>query len=160
MMPATRNRMSGTSEYKRWHGMIKRTSDPANKDFKHYGARGISVCERWLDFSNFISDMGMCPPKLELDRIDNDGDYTPDNCRWASRTVQCRNTRANRLITFNGETLPMSAWAERLGIARTTIERRLNRGLPLHFVLSKGKRIDSRHAHVRAAINSNSVAGV
>ena len=84
-----------SSEYYTWYSMIRRCYDPRHCFFHHYGGRGISVCERWRDdFMMFLSDMGARPsPKYSLDRWDNDGSYTPENCRWATRTQQTLNTR-------------------------------------------------------------------
>ena len=73
--------------------MIERTSNPRNKAYKDYGGRGITVCERWLKFENFFADMGARPPGLTLDRRNNDGNYEPGNCRWATRHEQVVNRR-------------------------------------------------------------------
>lgn len=112
--------------YARWAAMIQRVTNPTNVRWEHYGGRGIDVCERWRDFDNFVADMGECPDGLTLDRLDNDGDYEPGNCRWATRTEQNRNNRRTHMITYDGRTQSMSAWAEEIGMNYKTLERRLN----------------------------------
>lgn len=84
----------GTKTYYIWAAMIQRTTNPKNVDYqKYYGARGITVCDRWRDFSCFLEDMGEKPDGLTLDRIDNDGNYEPSNCRWATPLAQSKNKR-------------------------------------------------------------------
>ncbi len=83
--------MHGTATYKCWEQVKQRCLNPKNPDYKHYGGRGITFCAAWLKFEGFLADMGVRPGKLELDRINNDGDYGPGNCRWATRTQQVRN---------------------------------------------------------------------
>ena len=92
-----------------------------------YAGRGITVCERWrTSFAAFLGDMGPRPtPQHSIDRIDNDGNYEPGNCRWATRSQQMRNTRCTRRITFNGETLGVRDWAERIGISTPGLFYRL-----------------------------------
>jgi hypothetical protein len=82
-----------TTEYQRWHSMRKRCLDPNCPAYKNYGGRGIRICKRWQHYKNFLSDMGRCPPGKSLDRINNDGDYEPSNCRWATPSQQNRNRR-------------------------------------------------------------------
>lgn len=83
-----------TPEYRTWKSMLGRCRIKTSTSYKHYGARGISVCERWSSFENFLADMGRRPsPMHSIDRIDNDGNYEPGNCRWATTNVQSRNTR-------------------------------------------------------------------
>lgn len=94
--PRIRHNMCATPEYRAWCHMKERCNNPTCKNYKHYGARGIKVCKRWDSFINFYNDMGARPSdKHSLDRIDNDSDYTPDNCRWTTRTVQNLNRRMN-----------------------------------------------------------------
>lgn len=111
--------------------MIRRCSNPRVSKFQAYGARGITVCERWQKFDNFYTDMGDRPSASHtLDRIDNNGPYSPDNCRWATRTEQARNTRRIRYVTCQGRTLPVSEWAEISGLGLKLICKRLARGWP------------------------------
>lgn len=111
------NRKHGQTKtrfYGVWSAMIRRCYNNHTRHYPHYGGRGIKVCKRWRKFENFMADMGTNPPGLTLDRIDNDGDYSPGNCRWTTRAEQARNTRKALRVTFNGETLPLKTWAERL----------------------------------------------
>lgn len=119
-----------TSEFHTWASMIKRCSNPAADDYQRYGGRGISVCERWANsFETFLSDMGpKLSPKHSIDRINNNGNYEPGNCRWLTEKDQQRNRRDNRQVEFNGRTQCISAWAEELGVVESRIRYRLNRG--------------------------------
>jgi hypothetical protein len=87
------HRMSKSVEYRAWHSMRMRCRNPNNPRFKHYGARGITICERWASFENFFADMGSRPHGRSLDRINNDGNYEPNNCRWATASQQAKNRR-------------------------------------------------------------------
>lgn len=121
-MPARSRR-----EYATWRNMLQRCERPESPDFSRYGGRGISVCERWHSFAAFLADMGAKPEGMSIDRIDNDGNYEPGNCRWATKKEQGRNRRTNRKVTFNGETLTPAEWAERLGMSREVMHQRLKR---------------------------------
>lgn len=119
-----------TPEHSSWTAMLKRCSDPNHAAFPRYGGRGISVCDRWLLFENFLTDMGPRPSlQHSLDRYpNNDGNYEPGNVRWATKAEQGTNKHNNRLVTFNGETLPGSEWERRLGFGRELIYQRMDRG--------------------------------
>jgi hypothetical protein len=111
--------------------MRRRCSNSNARYFKDYGGRGIKVCTRWLGrdgFENFFADMGECPVGFTLDRRDNDGDYEPSNCRWATRKEQARNRRSSRDITIDGRTMTLAAWAEALSVKYTTLRNRLYAG--------------------------------
>jgi hypothetical protein len=109
--------------------MRQRCTNPKSPRYKNYGGRGIKVCERWGSFTAFLEDVGPKPGRdMSLDRIDNDGDYEPNNVRWATRIEQQRNTRSNRYVTVDGERLCLAAAAERLGISPLSAHRMANRG--------------------------------
>ena len=115
-----------TDEYNIWCKIKDRCR---NKNDLRYGGRGIIICERWLgSFENFLSDMGKRPtPKHSIDRIDNDGNYEPSNCKWATKTEQARNRRSNVFITYNNETHCLNEWAEKLSMPPMTLWSRLYR---------------------------------
>lgn len=128
----TRNTTHGLSrkvpEYEVWKGMLARCRDPRNISYPWYGGRGVTVCERWKSFENFYADMGPRPtPKHQIDRMDSTSEYAPTNCRWVTKQEQARNQANNRLLTFNGETLPLAAWADRLGMSPSAIGQRLRK---------------------------------
>lgn len=124
--------------YRVWTSMRARCSNPNDASYHNYGGRGIKVCERWNSFGNFFADMGNRPKGFDIDRLDNDKDYCPENCRWVSRRQNLLNTRITRMITFNGETLPMRIWAERYGIKHTTLKYRIDTGMPVGQALKAG----------------------
>lgn len=100
-----------TSEYNIWRKMICRCTLVNDPNYKNYGARGIKVCDRWRDFTNFLEDVGLRPSDSHsLEREDNNKGYSPDNCRWATKIVQANNRRTNRLITAFGETKTITEW--------------------------------------------------
>lgn len=119
--------LSNTPEHSAWHGMIRRCYNPSFKHYKNYGGRGITVCDRWKNsYEAFWADMGPRPsPKHSLDRIDNNGNYEPQNCRWVTHEVQCRNTRRNRWLEYNGERRTLADWADHLKIKPQTLHNRL-----------------------------------
>jgi hypothetical protein len=125
-----KDRWGRTSTRVIWNGMIDRCRNPKCPMYPWYGGRGIKVCERWTTFSSFLTDMGERPDGLSLDRINNDGDYEPGNCRWATSREQHRNRSDNHLVTAFGRSMPISAWAEESGIWKHTIRMRLRAGWP------------------------------
>lgn len=105
--------------------MKTRCNNPRFKDFKNYGGRGIGVCERWDEFANFLEDMGPTFAEgLTLDRIDCNGDYAPENCRWADHTTQANNTRSNVFITLWGESHTLTEWCRLVGLPIKVVQNR------------------------------------
>lgn len=113
-----------------WQRMKQRCLNPKCSDFKYYGARGITVCERWRSsFALFAQDMGDPPAGMTLERKDNNGPYSPDNCAWASRKRQGENTRKVKMIEANGRRMNQSDWARELGVCNSAIIFRIKRGM-------------------------------
>lgn len=119
-----------TPEWRCWRGMRERCIHPQHRQYSDYGGRGITICDAWLhSYEQFLADVGRKPtPAHSIDRIDVNGNYEPGNVRWSTSGEQQRNTRSNRLETYNGETLCLADWADRTGIRSGTILARLNRG--------------------------------
>ena len=108
---------SRTREYRSWGGMKDRCYNENAKFYNRYGGRGITVCERWLhSFDNFLEDMGARPKNMTLDRIDNDGDYEPSNCRWATRLGQNLNRRRKHPNEYSGITKRRESWSVQIGV--------------------------------------------
>jgi hypothetical protein len=146
----TQNMLSRSAEYNIWQAMKQRCYNSNQKYYSNYGGRGISVCGRWKNsFQDFLKDIGCKPfPGATIDRTDNEGHYSCGHCeecmdkgwasnvRWTTRKQQANNTRANLLLTFNGETMNHRAWSRKLGLGYRTISYRLAKCWPLHKVLS------------------------
>jgi len=107
--------------YRSYAAMKGRCRNPNDKSYKNYGGRGITVCNRWNDFANFLEDMGERPEGMSLERKDNNGNYEPSNCKWATRSDQQNNRRSNRLFTINGKTQTFTQWVREVG--RTTVRQ-------------------------------------
>lgn len=139
--PRVSHQLSKTPEYRVWVYLRERCLNPKCPYFKDYGARGITVHPSWLGedgFANFIRDVGRRPAAgLSLDRINNDGNYEPGNCRWTDHATQARNRRDNRMFTINGETLCLKDWAVRYGVPYPTAGSRVRKGWPIERALSK-----------------------
>lgn len=140
---AERNRRNATHRrlpkevYKSWRAMHDRCLNPNHIHYDKYGGRGIKICDRWLNsFEAFRDDMGPRPPGTSLERIDNDGDYEPGNCRWATQVEQSRNTSRVRVLEAFGRKQCLAAWAEEFNLSKDTIARRLRRGWPLEEILN------------------------
>ena len=133
-MPRTHghtSRTGSTPTYRSWHAMRARCYTDSSSYFENYGGRGIRVCERWSNYSNFLADMGERPPGKTLDRIDVNGDYTPENCRWATKCEQEANKRRRKdAIIFDGKTL--TEWARELGLHYKTVKQRLLKRGTIH----------------------------
>lgn len=114
--------------YKSWDSMLERCLNPRNKCYESYAGRGILVCGRWRVFDNFLADMGERPEGMSLDRIDNNGNYEPGNCRWATAKTQSSNTRANRFYNFNGAQMTARQISDATGIEYAKLRERLKRG--------------------------------
>ena len=117
-----------TRTYETWKAMIARCTNPRHHAYRRYGGRGITVDERWRHFEHFLADMGIKPPGLTLERIDNTHGYSPANCRWATRKEQARNRRNNRLFTHQGVTRHLAEWAITLNLPLSVLWGRLRRG--------------------------------
>lgn len=115
--------MANTRAYKNWKGMRARCREA----HRNYGARGITVSDAWQNFETFYADMGEAPKGMSLDRIDNDGPYSKENCRWATMSQQLNNTRRNRALTAFGRTQTIAEWAKETGLIWSTIRDRLDR---------------------------------
>lgn len=125
--------------YGTWFQMIDRCENPNTNHYDRYGGRGISVCDEWHDFWKFVSwsdSVGGRPDGFTIDRIDNDGNYCPKNCRWASRETQASNKSSNRYIKFKGRSQTIHQWAAELGINEQTLANRINRGWEIEKALT------------------------
>lgn len=121
---------TGSKEYTAWNNIKSRCFRKTNKHYRNYGGRGITVCDRWLNsYSNFISDVGRAPSdKHSLDRINNNGNYEPGNVKWSTIKDQSNNKRTSKLISYNGETMTVSRWANKLSLNYKTLWDRINNG--------------------------------
>ena len=132
-------------EHRSWGSMRQRCLNPQHHAYADYGGRGIKVCQRWDSFENFLVDMGPRPSlNHTLDRIDNNGDYTPENCRWATETQQKLNRRDNRYVTINGETKQLSVWSRESGIPFDVLSKRLNAGWAPEKAIAEPLRVFDR----------------
>lgn len=122
--------MTDTSTYRSWSGAKARCTNPKNKKYPNYGGRGISFCARWAEsFEAFLEDMGPVPAKgMSIERENNDGNYEPGNCRWATQLEQQNNRRDNVIIALDGESLTMAQYCRKHGLDSDKVQRRLKCG--------------------------------
>ena len=127
-----------TPTYRTWALVKRRCKNPNAREYKFYGGRGIRVCERWEKFERFLEDMGEKPDSgSSIERLDSNGNYSPENCRWLPRKLQARNRRSSRIIEFRGEKKCVAEWAERTGISQDNVLERLNAGWTVEDALLK-----------------------
>lgn len=137
--------MAGTPEYRTWTSMIRRCTDSSAEGYHRYGGRGITVCERWLSsVEKFVEDMGPRPPGTTIDRKNVDGNYEPNNCRWATDIEQANNTSTVILVTANGKTQSLGAWGRELGVSDKAIRYRLKKGMTHHDAINTPFRAHKR----------------
>lgn len=139
----TTHGMTGTKTHYTWLNMRARCLNPRHRQYADYGGRGITICDRWkLSFSAFLTDMGEVPDGLQLDRFpDNDGNYEPGNCRWATPKENCVNRRNTHLITHCGATKSLTEWAEQAGLTRRGLWQRIYKmQWPMERAISEPKR--------------------
>lgn len=140
------HKLSEVPEYQIYHGMKQRCCNPDNTVYRNYGGRGITVCERWINsFESFYSDMGPRPSrKHSIDRIDNNGSYCPENCRWTTVDVQLFNRRTTLFLTYKGVTKPIREWCYQLNMRLETLKSRLRRGWDAEKIINQPIDIKSR----------------
>lgn len=136
----TKHGLTDSPTWNSWRAMIKRCTQESSINFHKYGGRGISICSEWMAFENFLKDMGRRPAGMSLDRIDVNGNYEPNNCRWATAKQQNRNTTCNRMLNYKGKDYCLAELAETLGISTQTISRRIEKGVPIDLPKRGGKR--------------------
>lgn len=136
-----------------WGGIIQRCTNRNASEYKHYGGRGITVCDEWrysFDAFRFWALVNGYAEGLSIDRIDNDGNYCPENCRWADNATQSRNRSDNHLITYDGRTQTVSDWANELNICKQTVIKRSERNWPLDKPIPRpGRKKGSKNKHKR-----------
>lgn len=137
----TTHGLSNLKIYRTWAHMMERCYVSSHTDYANYGGRGITVCQQWHDPQKFFFDMGDQPQNLSLDRINNDGPYSPDNCRWATPKEQQNNKRFNHQLTFKNETRTIAEWAELLQIPLARIYARVCRGWPIERILTEPRHL-------------------
>ena len=132
----TTHGLSKTRTYRIWKGVISRCLIPSASGYSNYGGRGITVCERWRVFEEFISDMGECPDGLTIDRIDVNGNYEPGNCEWRTLKEQGRNKRSNRIVVLDGDEVTLAEATERIGVSRRRVYTLISHGMTYNAAIA------------------------
>lgn len=128
-----------------WRNTLQKCKNPNHHDYGYYGARGIQVCERWHSFENFVEDMGLRPEGLTLERKNNNGNYEPSNCEWATRQRQTENRRVIAMVEWQGRRMTVAAWEREFGWKAGTLKARLGRlGYTLEEAMTKPVKFGSR----------------
>jgi hypothetical protein len=131
--------LSHISGYGSWHQMRQRCTRKSHPSYKHYGGKGIGYCKRWDSFANFLKDLGPKPEGMTLERVDSKKNYSPKNCRWASRHDQARNKSNNVWLTYKGRTLILSDWAREIGMPKLTLNKRIKSGYSVQEAFEMGR---------------------
>jgi len=137
-MPRPRHGLSHTKVHRAWTSIRMRCENTSSPKYENYGGRGIRVCDSWHSFENFLADMGQPPSASHsIDRINNDGDYAPDNCHWATHKEQSRNKTTSHNITFNGKTQCIRSWEDDIGMVAGTLAARIRRGWSVEDAITR-----------------------
>lgn len=146
------------AEYRCWQDLLQRCNNHSHAAYPSYGGRGIFVCNKWAcSFEAFMEDMGPRPVGMSLDRINNDGPYAPDNCRWATQKQQNRNHRGNVILEFQGKKQTIIEWSEETGVDHRTILSRHKSGWPIEEIFRQEKnhpvkaRVDNKSGLIGAS---------
>lgn len=145
----TTHGMSKTRTFRIWSGIRERCHKPYSSRYQYYGARGIKLCDRWQKFENFLADMGQAEQSQTIERINNNGDYSPENCIWASQKLQNNNKSNNRFLEYNGQRKTISQWADVIGIHQDILWKRLDRGWSIKKSLTLPLQVNQFKAGVR-----------
>lgn len=132
---ATSHGLSNTQTYRAWSSLIQRCTNPAVHNYANYGGRGITVCDRWSTFENFVADMGEKPAGKSIDRIDGDGPYSPENCRWSTASEQAVNRKTTKWVVLDGKRMPITYASRALGYGELAVTKRIARGWPIERAL-------------------------
>jgi len=136
----TKHNQSNTKTYNSWRAMKDRCYSKNHIEYKRYGGKGITVCDRWINsYENFLKDMGEKPLGMSLDRINSKKNYEPKNCKWSSIKEQQNNKSTNVFIKFNGQSLTISQWADKFNMPSSRLRARIKRGWNFKDAITKGK---------------------